>query len=370
MPRIPGPHGQDADMIKAIESVGPRNVALISRMTGVYKETVRYKVKKLLPNQGFVYHPEVDYGKLGLDLYWGTFHLSPKHGVEATRFFDVLGKSGYLVEYSKVVPQNRFDALFSLPQGRVAEFRLFLGRLLKRRMVLGFSLDEVTACRNRAMGSSSFDFRRGRWDVDWRKVRASQPIPLQVEQESHPFTMLDHFDLMLVSELQRDPLQHVFGIGRKHGVDVKALTYHHRAHVVKNGLIPRHSVRWVRVPAQTVPVRVTFRRLEKDEHGRVQAAASRLPFLRSEHLLKGGTYAATLDVPLADLAETNVYLGQEGGYLGSKVEIGYLTGGRSNIPVPWEEFADGRWELDAKSLEGEVVGNLRRPSNRWRRKGR
>src|SRR3989442_16032044 len=66
----------EAKIIKAIQKVGPKNVSLLSRLTGAQAETIRYKVKKQFGRLGFKIHADVDYKKVGLFLRWGTLQFS------------------------------------------------------------------------------------------------------------------------------------------------------------------------------------------------------------------------------------------------------------------------------------------------------
>src|SRR2546428_9781573 len=105
----------EAKIIKAIQKVGPKNVSLLSRLTGAHAETIRYKVKRQFGRLGFKIHADIDYAKLALTLHWGTFQFTPSHAASAVGIFKTLNEKGYLTYYATVVPQGNYVALFTLP---------------------------------------------------------------------------------------------------------------------------------------------------------------------------------------------------------------------------------------------------------------
>ncbi len=358
------PYGLEARIISAIGSEGPRNVAQIARKTGAHQETIRYKIKRQFVDKGFRFQADVDYRKLGLGLHWGRFVVSPVHYSSATKLFRSLNESAYLIHFSKVLPQGHFVALFTLPEGTATEFAQFLESLRRNGIITEFSLDHVSAQRHKSMDPSFFDFRKDRWDVDWEKVKKLRASPLAPDKH-RPEMLADEEDLLLIKELQKDARQHVVGIGRKLKIQPKTLEYHYRTHVVQRRLIPGYRVRWMKDTDQplqnsTVTVRLTYRRLDRGQYSLVQSVMNRLPYLWVEDLLESGTYIATLAVPSADFAATMKYINEELGFLGERIEMGYLGVEDSyNYTIPYQMFSDGAWQFDAKKMETAVLKELK-----------
>ncbi len=353
----------DARIISAIGSVGPRNVALISRMTGVHQETIRYKIKKRFASRGFKFQAEVDFAKLGLTLHWGTFQVSPLYYSSAPGLFRALNKAGYLIHFSKILPQGHFVALFALPDGKGPDYARFLESLKRRKILVDFQLDEVLIERHKPMDPKFYNFQSDRWEVDWQKVRASPGIPLPGEKK-HAKQEADEIDMLIIKELQKDALQHVVGIAKKLKVHEKTMEYHYRTHVTKLGLIPRYRVRWMRdqkgtLSHTTMVTQLTFRGLDGQEFKKVQRAVSKIPYLWVEDLLKDGTYIATLNIPVADFIETVSYLNSEFEFLGPKVETGYIRVGDSmNFTVSYELFSGDEWKFDANRMTASIQKEL------------
>src|SRR5712691_8109927 len=148
----------EAKIIKAIQKVGPKNVSLLSRLTGAHAETIRYKVKRQFGRLGFKIHADIDYTKLGLTLSWGTFQFARSHAASAVGIFKTLNEKGYLSYYAKVVPQGNYVALFALPTGVTEEYRTFLNEMKDVGILTSFSFDEVLASRHNLMNPKQFNF--------------------------------------------------------------------------------------------------------------------------------------------------------------------------------------------------------------------
>jgi DNA-binding Lrp family transcriptional regulator len=352
----------DARIISAIGSVGPRNVALISRRTGVHQETTRYKINKRFSSLGFRFQAEVDYGRLGLVLHWASLQISPLYYESAPSLLRALNKTGYLIHFSKILPQGQYVALFALPDGREEEQARLLQSLKKRRIIADFRLDQIVVERHKPMDPSFYNFQSNRWEVDWHKVRTSPGLPLPVVKKSGQ--LADETDMLIIKELQKDALQHISDLAPKLKIHQKTLEYHYRTHVVKNGLIPRYRVRWMgdigkTLAHSTIVSQLTFTGLEKSEFRHVQGVVSKIPFLWVEDLFHDGTYVATLSIPAEDFVETGSYLNAELGELGDKVVFGYMkVSEASNFTIPYQKFSEGEWRFDSKRMELEIAKEL------------
>ena len=353
----------EAKIIKAIQKVGPKNVSLLSRLTGAHAETIRYKVKKQFGRLGFKIHADVDYAKLGLSLHWGTFQFSPKYLASAKSIFKTLNEVGYLTYYGKVVPQGYYVALFALPTDATQEYHAILGELKKVGVLTDFSFDEVLVSRHNMMNPKYFNFQSGKWEVDWSKVKLEDARPLE-RDERRAAAEVDSFDLLLIKELQIDALQHIVGIARKLKLHQKTLEYHYRTHVQKQKLIPTYVVRWMRNIEKTLAhsvmvTRLTFKRLTTNDFLRVQAAVSKIPFLWAEELLHDGTYVATLCIPVQETLSTFDYLNSQVPDLSEKVQLGFIDQGDAWLyTIPYQMFQK-KWKFDSRQLSSYFLRTRR-----------
>ena len=345
-------------IIKAIGVAGPRNVAQISRMTGAHQETIRYKIKKRFGRLGFRFNAEVDFDKIGLSLHWAALDFTKGYYLVAPQILRALNQVGYLTHYANIVPQGNYVALFALPEDTSDQYHEFLSGLVQKGILNAFTLDEVLVSRHKVMDPRFFNFRSGRWEIEWDKVAglASTPLPLGKKPHAEDF---DYYDLLVIKELQRDSLQHLTGIAKKLKVHQKTLEYHYRTHVQKWKLVPSYTIRWaqdtkklVHSVAATV---ITFRGLSRLEYAEVQAAISKISFLWSENLLQDGTYIAVLHIPVTDMIKTTSYINNALPNLSSKVTMGFMEpANATSFTIPYSMYQDGRWKFDTRQMENSL----------------
>jgi DNA-binding Lrp family transcriptional regulator len=343
----------EARIVSAIGLVGPRNIALISRMTGAHQETVRYKIKKRFRRLGFRFHAEADYWKLGLVPHWAELRLSPKFIGTPRSLFLAMNKSAYLVYYGKLLPQGSFACLFAIPHGRGKEHEAFLSYLQHRGIIQNYTLKEVATERHTSMKPDFFNFQSNRWEVDWNKVTLSKGAEFETERRSRP-TRVDYNDLLLVKELQLDATQHTVSIAKKLRVQQKTLEYHYRVHVQKEKLISSYVIRWqhdveTSVSHSALLARLTFRNLGASLP-MVQRVISKIPFVWAEDLLDDGNYIATIVIPVLEATSTFDYLNSQVPDLYGKVELSFVKRSEASLfTVPYQMYDKG-WKYDLEKM--------------------
>jgi DNA-binding Lrp family transcriptional regulator len=353
----------EARIIEAIQKVGPKNISLLSRMTGAHAETIRYKVKRQFKKLGFKIHADVDYAKLGLTEHWAELHFTKTYQGVADKVLASLNDVAYLTYYAKIVPQGYFVAIFSLPAGKSEEFEGFLEGLRRMGILGEFTLSRAVISRHDSMLPSYFNFQSGQWDIDWSRVKlgGGRPLPAK-KQQTNPD--IDSYDLLLMKELQIDALQHVAGTARKLKVHQKTLEYHYRAHVQRRKLIPAYYVRWMREheksPAHSVMLtRLVFRDLG-DDFQRVQKTVSKIPFLWSEYLTEDGTYIALLSVPVKEAVTVFNYLSNEVPALYDRVDVSYINRDESMLfTVPYQMYDTG-WAFDVQEMKSKFAKSIKK----------
>ncbi len=349
----------EARIIAAIGKAGPRNVAQISRMTGAHQETIRYKIKKRFGRLGFRFHAEVDFAKIGLGLHWGTLDFTKAYYGMAPQMLRALNQVGYLTYFAKVIPQGNYIALFALPQNTAGQYEEFLTRLEERGILADFSLDEVRASVHKPMDPRFFNFRSGRWEVEWGMVAQQAPVPIPSGGRP-PAEDFDYYDLLVIKELQKDSLQHLTGIAKKLKVHQKTLEYHYRTHVQRWKLVPSYRIRWAqdtskRLIHSLATTRLTFNGLSRTELASAQAAVSKIPFLWAEDLLESGTYIATLYVPVTDLISTFAYINDALPNLRLKLDVGFIKpSDASFFTIPYNMYHKDGWKFDLRQMENAL----------------
>lgn len=339
-------------------------------MTGAHQETIRYKIKKRFNRLGFKFQAEVDFGKLGLNLHWGTLNFSRAYYEKAPQLLRAMNRVGYLTYFAKVVPQGSHIALFALPRNTTNSYTEFLAQLKSKGILQSFILDPVLVSRHKVMDPRLFNFRLGRWEIEWGRLVGQHPVTLPLGNKPQ-MEGFDYYDLLVIKELQKDSLQHLTGIAKKLRIHQKTLEYHYRTHVQRLRLIPSYRIGWARdskndVTHSTITIRFEFRGLTRLEFTAVQNTVSKVPFLWSEDLLQSGEYIATLRAPIVEVLNVTSYISAAVPDLASKVEVSFIKPDEAmSFAVPYNMYQEGVWEFNPRKMESALQKGLVTPLGKW-----
>ncbi|RLF14030.1 MAG: hypothetical protein DRJ97_06985, partial [Thermoprotei archaeon] len=232
-------------LVRAIEEVGPRNLSLVARLVNMPVETVRYIVKVRLPRLGFVFRPVVDEARLGLVKYFLRLSLDEDFRDIAPSILDALARTAYLTYYAALVPQDEYVALASVPVDLEDQYRNLLELLISSNILHScevYPLDEVWKISADIKGFNLMNGAEVIEDIEPCKKHARRSIRLKRPDCVEP--SVDKIDLLIIKELQKNPLQPFTQMAETLHVREHVLRYHYRAHIVSGGLIPRYMVTW------------------------------------------------------------------------------------------------------------------------------
>src|SRR5271166_4977376 len=93
---------QDFLLLETIKRVGVQNYSLLSRLTGLNAETIRYKVSKHLTKLGLNATIRINYGELGLSVSYLLVTPSPGSGRSW------LDNMNYVIFSGKLMGTNKY----------------------------------------------------------------------------------------------------------------------------------------------------------------------------------------------------------------------------------------------------------------------
>ena len=250
-----------AQMAKLIMKLGP-DIDLIARISGQYKETIRYRYKEKILAKGFALHARLNFEGLGMQRLVLKVSLNATFTRYAREIFLAMNKLCYLVSFNQLLPEGNYMLQASVPKEYKQSFIDLMNRLKEIGLFESIEIYTFDWFRNVPMRSEFFDFDHGIWDFDWTKVAEASE-----DDEAGPperFTF-DKLDLLILKELQADATRSLSeireSIKTQNELDVnyKTLAWHWTRHVQEKRMINGYALRWMGTTYNSNSDRVSHR---------------------------------------------------------------------------------------------------------------
>ncbi len=231
-------------LIRTAEEVGPRNISLIARLTGIPVETARYIIKVRLPRLGLRFRPIINDGRLGLVKHLMKLEFNYELKSLAPEILDVLAKTAYVTYYATLLPNDGYMVWADVPIEYEGRYRRLLESLTQKGILKSYELYPLDWVWVRSIDIRGIDLTSGEWKIDvtlkqseYRRERVEIVKP-DCEK------WIDKVDLLVIKELEKNPLQPFTHMARTLGIKEYILRYHYKEHVIGRGLISRYRVIW------------------------------------------------------------------------------------------------------------------------------
>ena len=222
-----------AKLIESIDRVGIQNISLLSRMTGMPIETIRYTMKKRFPNLGLNVRTPLNHSALGLERYFVSLRLTEGAALSQSTVLNALNSDAFLTYRCEAPIERRHLAFFSVPVSLVDEFRAFLNTLVEEDVLAEYSCQSLEWSRHPELKSKYYDFGSGLWSIDWDEIKKSQEAPPQPTKNEEPSASpeIDSTDTLIIKELELDSWRNIADIARKLGLNERTVRWHYSKHV-------------------------------------------------------------------------------------------------------------------------------------------
>lgn len=368
--RRPSPFSFEmARILELIGKYGP-DINEISRQSGQFKETVRYRYKEKLLKKGMVIQASPDEAALGLCRLGAKVYLARNYASYARQIFWAMHELCYLSGFELALPRGYYLIQASVPIESKADFKSILLNLLDIGIFSSVELFEFDWFRRLPMRAEWYNFDTGRWDYDWQ-------APVHVEDRSlgvrSKTAMLDTTDLLILKELQIDAsktlseIREALRSKNTFEIKYKTLSWHYRWHVLEHGMIKNYVVRWLgtkydhaagraeqRVHRYVI-ISLLVRDVTEMERVGLMGQLSRTPFLWAE--AAGKDYFAQCAFPIEMTTEGMEYLRQVMRRVRNKAEY-HISDQKNAVsfsvnPRLWDDI-NKKWRCD----RAEVIGRF------------
>jgi DNA-binding Lrp family transcriptional regulator len=233
-------------LLDALKRYGPRNLSLLSMVTGIPRETVRYKVKKQLRELGFRINMIPNLYRMGLTRQLARIRFTDDGLRIAKRLLHELGKESYLTYHCKIAFKNEYLAILTPPQRYSNLFREYLEDLERGGIIQDFEIRGVTEVGYPHVSYQLFDFEQGVWRIPDKEYdcEVCDVVVQKASADEQTNYLIDSLDLSIITELLNDAFVPMTRISPSEKRDPRLLRYHLQEHIVRKGLIAGYVIGW------------------------------------------------------------------------------------------------------------------------------
>src|SRR5215831_7442812 len=348
---------QDYKLLETIKRVGVQNYSLLSRLTGLNAETIRYKVNRHLTKLGLSTTINVNYGQLGLAM--GYMTVRP-NGSSGKSWED---RMSYVVFSGKRMGTNINFCLTAVPYRLKKKFMDSLEQLKTEGLIDEYDYRELYWMRYPPFRPEYYDFDDKSWKVDWNRFEMTMseigPSFVDVNRESE----VDFIDLKILSAMMKDPTMPLAKTAKEINVNPRTVRYHHAEHVMKYGFILSNNIRWVKPfqegnPGGVMQAVIVSKKLDEQGMLKVRKFCNSLPFTWLEAGTGDRTYLAVVDIPMADFQTCVQQIEMHLQGVGESYEVTMLDTTKTRpLTIPDEMFEPKRgWRLYTPGETGPRTG--------------
>jgi hypothetical protein len=293
---------RDFLLLETIKRVGVQNYSLLSRLTGLNPETIRYKVNKHLTKLGLNTTININYGELGLSVAYLV--VTPAAGGKSW-----LDTMSYVIFNGKILGANKHFCLCAIPFRFKKKYNDILEDLKAKKVIQDYELKDLYWVRYPPFRAELYDFEERTWKMDWNKFGLFSnevgPSFVSLNRDS----MVDFIDLKILRSLMDDPTIPLAKAAKTINANPRTVRYHNTEHVNTGKFILSSNIRWVRPmqegrPGNLMQVVLLFRKLDEHSIERVRKFCNNLPFTWFEGGTEERTYIAVADVPMETFHDT------------------------------------------------------------------
>lgn len=337
---------QDYLLLETIKRVGVQNYSLLSRLTGLNAETIRYKVNKHLTKLGLATSINVNYGELGLSM--GYISVKP-NGASGKSWLD---RMSYVVFVGKNIGANRYFCLCAVPFRLKKKYLDALEQIKQDGLIEEYEFKELYWMRYPPFRPEFYDFEERGWKMDWNRFDLSTeeagPSFISVNRDS----AVDFVDLKILSALLRDPTTPLAKAAKEMNVNPRTVRYHHSEHVLRNSFMLGTNIRWIK-PLQegntggVMQALIMARNLDEAGMSKIRKFCNSLPYTWLEAGSEDRLYLAIVDVPLAEFQTCIQQIEMNLVRVGKAYEVVMLDASKTKpLSIPDEMFEEDRgWRL-------------------------
>jgi len=236
----------NAEIVKALNTHGPRNLSLIAKKLKLPSSTVRARFSKLMNNGRFWIEALPNRSKLGLSPMIAILECHPNRMQQLQSIVENLGYWIYIARcYGKF---QGLHAILAFPTGHRENAEAYFEEAQKSGAISKAQLIWITELLMAYPNFQWFDFKKKAWNFQWQTWieevldTSSYKLPSGFMTSETNIAEVDEEDLEILYEVCKNAQVGFAELAKKLGMTPQAVRYRYYNHIVERGLIKRYYV--------------------------------------------------------------------------------------------------------------------------------
>lgn len=343
----------DLEILDALATYNPRNLADVARKLGIPSETLRKRIKRLSSNFYFRLNLNIYHTNLGLKKAIVFVDAKPgfedfvMNGLKTNDFWIYVGR--YYGKFEGCL------GIYTIPKEHSQQFEKFVKELENSDTVRTISILWSTCFQTVQSRRKWFDPNSLKWIFPWDEwvcdvLEGDTELPLTlIDPEDFPVRG-DEIDLFILKELEKNATKDLTEIGKMLGISQQVVGYHYNKHLIPKGLIESFNVTFHQFDLRISDMFFFIFGFESEE--KLAKFANSLldkPFARGLGKVLGkNKLIAILYLPRYEFRRFIEALSElaRSGFLHSYDYVIQDIGKAFRETIPYQCFKDGRWIYD------------------------
>jgi len=238
---------QHLKTVEALEVEGPRNVTKVARKLRVPAETLRKRVRRMASQFSWRFYLNIHHAYLGLKKAVVFAQAVP--GYEAVLFESMKANDFWLYVNRCYGMNEGCFAIYTIPANHSNDFESFVQQLKDSGVTSNVQAFWSTCFHYVHLKSNWFDEASKSWNFHWdrwveevskNRGRIQLPDTLR-DPEEFPIKG-DKTDVLILKELEKDPLIRMTDLAEKIGISQQLAAYHYLRHIQEQNIIESFEV--------------------------------------------------------------------------------------------------------------------------------
>ena len=237
----------DIKILEALYNVGPRNLTKVAKTLGIPRETLAFRMKRMVSNPKIFLRLHASIYHTNLGLKKAVVFADAVPGKEQLLFNCLKANGFWLYVGRSYRGKEGCDAVYAIPINHCREFEEFLYELKRLNVARDIQIFWSTCFQGGRITGKWFDKERETWIFPWEEwvketQSASTKLPYTLIEPKAFVNYADEIDVFILKELEKNATITLKEIADKLGISRQLAYWHFKDHVLGKNLLEGYQI--------------------------------------------------------------------------------------------------------------------------------